>query len=284
MCGTKHDPPACVHEKQHEAPLDEEWTERRLGDAPWAETWVCVVCYASFRTDERRAHVEASGGHTLFLNMGEGKVHCVTCETDIPDSELFWLCKSIWRMRSSDATDRPGPLPTVNPALLAPAPGSADLSAAELAGAGAPAPVNAVPGSGANDAAPLILGWTPMHDAAKEGARDVLKGLIKEHPEMINAIHEEGGWPPLFFACFQGNTHAAEALIKAGASLTFRCDKFGYTALHAAAVGDAGDICDILLQAGANIHALTKEAQTAAAIAASDELKFVLGAYADTKA
>ncbi|CAF3374182.1 unnamed protein product [Rotaria socialis] len=87
---------------------------------------------------------------------------------------------------------------------------------------------------------------TVLHEAATRGQRDVIKLLLADSncPD-INSKNEEGN-TPLHEACFFGRDDAVKVLLQAGANWRF-VNKFGWTSLHQAALGNCPSIVDLLI-------------------------------------
>ncbi|CAF4061778.1 unnamed protein product, partial [Rotaria magnacalcarata] len=90
---------------------------------------------------------------------------------------------------------------------------------------------------------------TVLHEAATQGQRDVIKLLLVDPncPD-INSKNEEGN-TPLHEACFFGRDEAVKILLQAGANWKF-VNKFGWTSLHQAALGNCPSIVDLLINRG----------------------------------
>jgi hypothetical protein len=99
-----------------------------------------------------------------------------------------------------------------------------------------------------------------LWEAAIKGDTTEIRQLISENTE-IDAQEPVGGSSALMLACIYGQTEAAEALIKNGASLTLK-NNDGATALHIAAFFCHKETVLLLLEQGANPNATNNSGQT----------------------
>ena len=108
-------------------------------------------------------------------------------------------------------------------------------------------------------------GYTPLHVAAFNNARDVAVVLI-EHGADIDAKSEQG-WTALHGAAWR-NTHGiAVDLLERGADVHAKA-RNGWTALHRAAESNAHEVAAELIEHGADIHAKAGNAWTSLHVAA----------------
>jgi len=115
---------------------------------------------------------------------------------------------------------------------------------------------------------PFILpkdddGWTPLHDAARQGNIDVIMILLKAEVD-INTTITDGpfkGHTSLHFATGLGYINIVKALIKAGAKVNITSGD-GWTPLYWALVNGHVTVVNILLKAGAKISPKNNTIQT----------------------
>lgn len=94
-----------------------------------------------------------------------------------------------------------------------------------------------------------------LHEAAAWGNPDVLKALMKAHPELVNSFSVDG-FQPLGLACFFGHPAAVDLLLRNGANVNDASRNFQQvTPLHSAAASDNTEICRLLLEKGADVNA-----------------------------
>ena len=99
-----------------------------------------------------------------------------------------------------------------------------------------------------------------LWEAAIKGNTTEISRLISENTD-IDAREPTGGSSALMLACIYGQTEAAEALIKNGASLTLK-NNDGATALHIAAFFCHKETVILLLEQGANPNSKNNSGQT----------------------
>jgi ankyrin repeat protein len=136
----------------------------------------------------------------------------------------------------------------------------------------------------------LATGETPLMSALYRGHFDVVSALIDlgapldafaaaatgrlaellreiDRPGALNAFAYDG-WTPLHLAAFFGHLDAARALLDAGADLSaVSRNGMRNTPLHAAAAGRHGDVARLLVERGADGLALDAGEYSARAIA-----------------
>ncbi|KAI1211535.1 uncharacterized protein F4807DRAFT_472991 [Annulohypoxylon truncatum] len=101
------------------------------------------------------------------------------------------------------------------------------------------------------------LGWTLLHFAAVSNNAPMIKYLIDNGAEVnrLNFRNET----PLLCACRCGNLDATRILVLIGASVT-RCNDYGTAPLHyliSFHPADVADVVQILMEAGADLHAIS---------------------------
>ena len=93
----------------------------------------------------------------------------------------------------------------------------------------------------------------PLHEALLEGDTYTFKTLLLTvNPSCID---RENGKSGLHYAAELGNFTYVDLLLDKKASL-LKVDKKGHTILHSAAMGNLTDLTDILIKAGADVHAV----------------------------
>lgn len=94
--------------------------------------------------------------------------------------------------------------------------------------------------------------------AAKAGDLIAVRKLLAESPSLAGACDEHGA-TALHLAAWKGHTQIAAALLAAGAKVTaqWEDDHIGGTPLHAAAHGNQRAAAELLLQHGADPHAVS---------------------------
>ena len=130
-------------------------------------------------------------------------------------------------------------------------------------------------------------GYTPLHLAAENGSKEVVKLLIK-YGANVNAygavsvpvtatLHVFAprvikiSKTPLHIAVERGYKDIAELLIKHGADVNAK-DRYGETPLHYAARVGRRDIAELLIKHGANVNAKDMYSKTSCDYAEMDEL------------
>jgi uncharacterized protein len=117
---------------------------------------------------------------------------------------------------------------------------------------------------GANPNATDVVGITPLHMAVPKGSKDVIKLLIERGADIEtfapylrrNALHMASG---------SGNAEAVAALLEKGANIEAQADpeNDGSTALHISALISSLEVTKLLLDRGADVHAMTFDGRTA---------------------
>jgi ankyrin repeat protein len=112
-------------------------------------------------------------------------------------------------------------------------------------------------------------GNTALHLAAFNGHMDVVKALLAAGAD-ANA-QDAQGWTPVFKAAYNheldcGFAPVVQALVEAGADVNQRIF-YGLTPLMLAAGGGEAAVCEVLLNAGAEVKAANEGGRTALAMA-----------------
>jgi ankyrin repeat protein len=111
--------------------------------------------------------------------------------------------------------------------------------------------------------------------AAATGRIDALRSAIGDQQNV--ARHAYDGWTPLHLAAFFGQLEAARLLLDAGADVNaVSQNSLANTPLHAATAGKHSDLALLLLASGANAHTVDAGGYTPAQIAAQNELTDVV--------
>jgi cytohesin len=128
-------------------------------------------------------------------------------------------------------------------------------------------------------------GSAPIHHAARNGALEVVAAILEAGGEV--GITGESQWPALFHAARARQVEVARLLVTHGADVDAAVK--GLRAIHVAVHADAGDIIDVLADAGADLNATVGAQVTPLQLAAKacslDALKALLrhGARTDLK-
>jgi ankyrin repeat protein len=105
-----------------------------------------------------------------------------------------------------------------------------------------------------------------VFEAAAIGDADRLRVLLDDHPSLVNAWSEDG-FTALHFSAFFGHSAAAELLTERGADLAARSTNrefaFDATPLHSASAAGQREVCEVLLDAGADVNAVQHGGYTA---------------------
>jgi len=121
--------------------------------------------------------------------------------------------------------------------------------------------------AGAKPGARDFMQWTPMHEAAVKGQTAVVEFLIKEVGVEVDS-QEGTGSTPLHAAASLGKVEMCQYLIQQGADIE-ALDVCGFTPLHQAATEGNIEVCQLLLGAGADIDSRNHQKRTPLASAAA---------------
>ena len=127
----------------------------------------------------------------------------------------------------------------------------------------------------------------PVADAAMRGDVDAVRALIDQGADVNGA--QGDGMTALHWAAENGSAATAELLLNAGANLSAVTRLGGYTPLHLAAKAGSAEVVRALLAAGANPRAATTTGGAtalhfAAAAGSDDAVKALIGHGADPNA
>jgi ankyrin repeat protein len=105
-----------------------------------------------------------------------------------------------------------------------------------------------------------------VFEAAAVGNLERLRALLDDDPSLASAWSSDG-FTPLHFAAFFGHPAAARLLAQRGADLEARStnEQFALDArpLHSAAAAGQREVCEVLLDAGADVNAVQHGGYTA---------------------
>ena len=112
-------------------------------------------------------------------------------------------------------------------------------------------------------------------EAPRSGVSAEIAAVLAEHGAGVSVDHAEGGWPPLVFQARGdrgGNVDRVRDLLDRGAHVDVRKYK-GQTALHCAAKAGFTEIVALLLDRGADVHAVDDDSRTPLAAARRSTVK-----------
>lgn len=125
-----------------------------------------------------------------------------------------------------------------------------------------------------------------LHEAISKNNIKKVQALITQGAD-ANAKDGEG-WSPLHVAAELGYTRMCQLLVQAGADIHAKSSEFGQTALHLAAMSGVLQCCKFLILAGADIHTKNAAGSTPLHVAAEYELakiyRYLIQAGADVDA
>jgi ankyrin repeat protein len=118
-----------------------------------------------------------------------------------------------------------------------------------------------------------------VFSAAATGRLDDLERALAV-PDAVSA-HSYDGWTPLHLAAFFGQLEATRRLLDAGADVhAVSVNSLTNTPLHAATAGKHSEVALLLLEAGAEPHSLDSGGHTPERIASENQLVAVVRAIA----
>ena len=91
-----------------------------------------------------------------------------------------------------------------------------------------------------------------IHDAASQGDLEKVKSLLKTNPELVYN-KDDNGWTPLHDAAAKGHKDVVALLLANGAEVNAK--KWDRTPLHEAVVNGHKDVAELLLANGAEVNA-----------------------------
>ncbi|WP_438456617.1 ankyrin repeat domain-containing protein [Wolbachia endosymbiont of Kerria lacca] len=105
-------------------------------------------------------------------------------------------------------------------------------------------------------------GLTPLHYAAKNGHKEVVKILLQNKAEVNAETTDKGwneGWTPLHYAVQNGHKEVVKILLQNKADVNAETTNQGLTPLHVAAQDGHKEVVEILLQNKAEVNAETTD-------------------------
>lgn len=133
----------------------------------------------------------------------------------------------------------------------------------------------------------LALTAAPVADLAQRGDRDSIVSLLRDGAD-VNASHGDG-MSALHWAAAAGDAEMAAILVQAGANVKAVTRIGHYTALHLACKGGSAAVVEVLLEAAAEVNARTEPGATtplhlAAGSGSADAVRLLLSRGADVNA
>lgn len=111
---------------------------------------------------------------------------------------------------------------------------------------------------GAHDAARLLIARgarLDIHEAAAVGDARRVEILLSDDPHLLNSLSHDG-WRPLHLAAFFGHRDVAELLLDEGAEIhAVSTNRMENMPLHAAAANGRTELVELLLDRGADVNA-----------------------------
>lgn len=93
-----------------------------------------------------------------------------------------------------------------------------------------------------------------LFEASAAGALDRVKDLVSQNPAAVKSFAPDG-FTPLQLACYFGHAKVARSLILAGSEIeAVTKNQLSYTPLQAAAAKARGEVVNLLLASGADVH------------------------------
>jgi ankyrin repeat protein len=108
---------------------------------------------------------------------------------------------------------------------------------------------------------PLRPSGTPLHYAVICGLPTIVKFLVVDHSQDVNALGFDANLTPLHLASDRGNVAVARALLEHGANVTARA-MYNLTPLHQASYFGHVEIARLLLKHGADVTAMATYGST----------------------
>lgn len=122
-------------------------------------------------------------------------------------------------------------------------------------------------------------GYTPLERASFSGHIDVVKYLIAQNADP--ALAAESGDTPLHSASFKGNTEVVKYLVSLDKVDVNAKEARGFTALHYAVYSNSNDSVTALIEAGADVNAVSNDGLSVLAIAEMTQNAPVIKALKD---
>ena len=103
--------------------------------------------------------------------------------------------------------------------------------------------------------------WTALHEACDNNQIDCCRNLIEGEGIALLSVEDHEQRTPIFLAVSNRNKEICEILIEAGADI-FRRNKEGSTLLHIAVKANDYDLCEMLLTYGVDVNATNRIGQS----------------------